>query len=78
MRAWRWMRCAARWICPPPRWRAARQAGAPTPRVALGLALRGLASSAIDVSDGLLGDLGHVLKPPASGPRSTSTSLLIC
>lgn len=34
----------------------------PTPRVALGLALRGLASSAIDVSDGLLGDLGHVLK----------------
>ncbi|HIV69398.1 MAG TPA: thiamine-phosphate kinase [Candidatus Aquabacterium excrementipullorum] len=34
----------------------------PSPRVALGLALRGLASSAIDVSDGLLGDLGHVLK----------------
>lgn len=34
----------------------------PTPRVALGLALRGLATSAIDVSDGLLGDLGHVLR----------------
>ncbi len=34
----------------------------PEPRVALGLALRGVASSAIDVSDGLLGDLGHVLK----------------
>ncbi len=34
----------------------------PTPRVALGLALRGIASSAIDVSDGLLGDLGHILK----------------
>ncbi len=33
----------------------------PTPRVAAGLALRGLASSAIDVSDGLLADLGHVL-----------------
>jgi len=33
----------------------------PTPRVALGLALRGVASAAIDVSDGLLGDLGHVL-----------------
>lgn len=33
----------------------------PQPRVALGLALRGLASSAIDLSDGLLGDLGHVL-----------------
>jgi thiamine-monophosphate kinase len=34
----------------------------PTPRVALGLALRGVASSAIDVSDGLLGDLGHILE----------------
>jgi len=33
----------------------------PQPRVALGLALRGLASSAIDLSDGLVGDLGHVL-----------------
>lgn len=33
----------------------------PQPRVALGLALRGIATSAIDVSDGLLGDLGHVL-----------------
>jgi thiamine-monophosphate kinase len=33
----------------------------PQPRVALGLALRGIASSAIDVSDGLLADLGHVL-----------------
>jgi len=33
----------------------------PRPRVALGLALRGVASSAIDVSDGLLGDLSHIL-----------------
>ena len=33
----------------------------PTPRVALGLALRGVATSALDVSDGLLGDLGHIL-----------------
>jgi thiamine-monophosphate kinase len=39
----------------------------PTPRVALGLALRGLATSAIDVSDGLLGDLGHVLKASGAG-----------
>ncbi|WP_404300749.1 thiamine-phosphate kinase [Alicycliphilus denitrificans] len=39
----------------------------PTPRVALGLALRGLATSAIDVSDGLLGDLGHVLKASGVG-----------
>jgi thiamine-monophosphate kinase len=34
----------------------------PQPRVALGQALRGVASSAIDLSDGLLGDLGHVLR----------------
>ena len=34
----------------------------PTPRVALGLALLGIASSALDVSDGLLGDLGHILE----------------
>jgi thiamine-monophosphate kinase len=34
----------------------------PTPRVALGLALRGIATSAIDISDGLLGDVRHVLE----------------
>lgn len=34
----------------------------PTPRVELGLALRGVANAAIDVSDGLLGDLGHILQ----------------
>ena len=39
----------------------------PTPRVALGLALRGIASSAIDVSDGLLGDLGHILRASGVG-----------
>jgi thiamine-monophosphate kinase len=33
----------------------------PQPRVALGLALRVIASSAIDISDGLLADLGHIL-----------------
>jgi thiamine-monophosphate kinase len=33
----------------------------PQPRVALGLALRGVASSAIDLSDGLVGDLAHIL-----------------
>ena len=32
----------------------------PTPRVDLGLALRGIATSAIDISDGLLADLGHI------------------
>ncbi|RZS54620.1 thiamine-phosphate kinase [Sphaerotilus mobilis] len=40
----------------------------PQPRVGLGLALRGVASSAIDLSDGLLGDLAHVLA--RSGPTS--------
>ncbi|MET0961961.1 MAG: thiamine-phosphate kinase [Noviherbaspirillum sp.] len=40
---------------------------APTPRVALGLALRGLAHSAIDISDGLVGDLGHILERSSLG-----------
>jgi thiamine-monophosphate kinase len=39
----------------------------PTPRVALGTALRGIASSAIDVSDGLVGDLGHILRQSRVG-----------
>ena len=34
----------------------------PQPRVALGLSLRGIANSAIDISDGLLADLGHILE----------------
>lgn len=34
----------------------------PQPRVALGLGLRSLAHSAIDVSDGLLADLSHILR----------------
>lgn len=39
----------------------------PTPRVALGLALRGIAHAAIDISDGLVGDLGHILKRSSAG-----------
>lgn len=34
----------------------------PQPRVTLGLSLRGIANATIDVSDGLLADLGHILK----------------
>lgn len=41
----------------------------PTPRVALGLALRGIATSAVDLSDGLVGDLGHVLRASGVGAR---------
>jgi thiamine-monophosphate kinase len=41
----------------------------PAPRLALGQALRGVASSALDVSDGLLGDLQHILD--ASGVGAT-------
>jgi thiamine-monophosphate kinase len=48
----------------------------PTPRLALGQALRGLATSCIDLSDGLAGDLRHVLR--ASGVGATiDTSLAI-
>jgi len=41
----------------------------PAPRVALGLALRGIASSCVDVSDGLLGDLGHILEESRVGAQ---------
>jgi thiamine-monophosphate kinase len=41
----------------------------PTPRVTLGTALRAVANAAIDVSDGLLGDLGHILKRSGVGAQ---------
>lgn len=34
----------------------------PEPRVSLGVALRGIANSAVDISDGLVADLGHIAK----------------
>jgi len=39
----------------------------PSPRVRAGLAIRGLASAAIDVSDGLAADLGHLLDRSGRG-----------
>ncbi|MGE8397387.1 MAG: thiamine-phosphate kinase, partial [Comamonas sp.] len=41
----------------------------PTPRVALGMALRGVATSCLDISDGLLGDLNHILEASQVGAR---------
>lgn len=34
----------------------------PTPRIALGMALCGIAHAALDISDGLIGDLAHILE----------------
>lgn len=39
----------------------------PTPRLAAGHSLRGIASAAIDISDGLAADLGHILKASHCG-----------
>lgn len=47
----------------------------PTPRVALGEVLRGVASAAIDISDGLLADLGHLLAASGCGARVELTRL---
>jgi thiamine-monophosphate kinase len=40
--------------------RCMRRLERPTPRIALGIALRGIARAAIDISDGLAADLGHI------------------
>jgi len=48
----------------------------PTPRVALGIALRGVATAAADISDGLVGDLGHILKASHVG-ASIDTAIAI-
>lgn len=53
-----------------------RRLEAPTPRLAVGHHLRGVASSAIDLSDGLRGDIGHILKASGVGARIDGAALL--
>lgn len=47
----------------------------PTPRIELGLLLRGLATSAIDISDGLLADLNHILQKSEVGAHIETKNL---
>ena len=48
----------------------------PRPRIALGMALRGLASAAMDLSDGLVGDLGHLLQASQVGATLNTEAVL--
>lgn len=50
----------------------------PEPRVQAGMALRGLASAAIDISDGLSGDLGHVVSQSKVGAAVRLEDLPVC
>ncbi|MDR1647030.1 MAG: thiamine-phosphate kinase [Zoogloeaceae bacterium] len=47
----------------------------PQPRVELGLALRGIATAALDISDGLLADLGHLARRSGLAARLERDSL---
>jgi thiamine-monophosphate kinase len=57
----------------------------PTPRIALGIAMRGVATAALDLSDGLTGDLAHILDRSEVGavvdlpavPRSDTLTRLL-
>ena len=62
---------------------AARLAGDPRfyrvePRLALGVSLRGVASAAIDISDGFLSDLGHLCAASAVGAEIDLGSVPVC
>lgn len=50
----------------------------PEPRVGIGRCLRGLASAAIDISDGLLGDLQHVVQSSGVGAEVELAKLPMC
>ena len=68
-----------RWTLPPAVLAAARtRLERPAPRLALGLALRGVASACIDVSDGLAGDLGHILRASGVGACLDADALAAC
>lgn len=54
-------------LAPAAREDAIRRYRLPEPRLALGQALRGIATAAMDVSDGLLGDLGKLLRASEAG-----------
>jgi thiamine-monophosphate kinase len=50
----------------------------PFPRVATGIRLQGIASAAIDISDGLAADLGHLLQSSSVGAQIRLSQIPVC